>query len=151
MVCVVFGGLSPKSVGVIEASHATFRSRLLVPVLMLALWFCFWKPAFVDQRVWVFLDGSSGTISPRGRPAREGSLLRRTWRGISVEKECRNIEDGGEKGYGWNDKKNKTAGYKAKLKLLMFYPHMYGEDRFLPPCSHRGIFLGPLFQLEYPI
>lgn len=71
--------------------YVTFRSRLLVPVLVPVLAFglllYFWKPAVVDQRVGFFLDGSSGPTgtSPSARAAREGSLLRRTWRGMSAE------------------------------------------------------------------
>lgn len=47
---------------------------------------CFWKLAVVDQRDGFFLDGSSGPTgaSSTGRPTRDGSLLRRTWRGMSV-------------------------------------------------------------------
>lgn len=50
----------------------------------------------MDRLVGFFLDGSSGVTrtSPGGRPAREGSLLRRTWRGISVEGNVEHREGG---------------------------------------------------------
>lgn len=76
--------------------YVTLSSRLPLPVFN--LWLFCWKPAVVDQ-LWTrdefFLDGSSALISAslRGRPAREGSLLRRTWRGISVERSRENKED----------------------------------------------------------
>lgn len=67
----------------------------------------------MDQRVGFFLDGSSGPsgTSPRGRPAREGSLLRRTWRGISVggKVECTEDVKKGirrEKREWWNENKS---------------------------------------------
>lgn len=58
-----------------------------MPALGFGLMPCFWKLAVVDQRDGFFLDGSSGPTgaSNTGRPARDGSLLRRTWRGMSVE------------------------------------------------------------------
>lgn len=77
------------------------RSRLLVPALGCWLGLCLRKPAVVDQRVGFFLDGSSGPVwfSPNSRPTREGSLLRRTWRGISVEeREGREGEGRGKEG-----------------------------------------------------
>lgn len=82
-----------------------------MPALVFGLWLYFWKPAVVDQRVGFFLDGSSGPAgtSPGGRPAREGSLLRRTWRGMSVEgkmkykKTKKRIRRG--KGECWDKKK----------------------------------------------
>lgn len=83
-----------------------------MPVFGFGLCLCFWKPAVVDQRAGFFLDGSSGPTgtSPGGRPAREGSLLRRTWRGMSVEEQVE-YKEGGKKSIrrekigGWNEKK----------------------------------------------
>lgn len=60
-----------------------------MPLLVFAVWLCFWNPAVVDQRAGFFLEGSSvptGT-SPGRRSAIEGSLLRRTRRGMSVKVE----------------------------------------------------------------
>lgn len=67
----------------------TFLSRLFVP----DEWRAFRKPAVVDQRVGFFLDGVSSGWT-RDSPLlngplmviRAGSLLRRTWRGISEER-----------------------------------------------------------------
>lgn len=65
--------------------YFTFRSRLPVPALVFGLFFG--KPVAVDHWAGFCLENSCGCTgaSPRGRMAREGSLLRRTWRGISVE------------------------------------------------------------------
>lgn len=57
-------------------------------------WRTFRKPAVVDQRVGFFLDGGS-SVCTRDSPllsgplmvSRAGSLLRRTWRGISERQE----------------------------------------------------------------
>lgn len=64
----------------------TFLSRLLVP----DEWRAFRKPAVVDQRVGFLLEGGSSAWTraspgPNGplTVSRAGSLLRRTWRGIS--------------------------------------------------------------------
>lgn len=65
----------------------TFLSRLLVP----DEWRAFRKPAVVDQRVGFLLDGGGSSVWTRDSPlpngpltvSRAGSLLRRTWRGIS--------------------------------------------------------------------
>lgn len=49
--------------------------------------FCLRKPAVVDQRVGFFLEGSSEkllSLTDVERPTNAGSLLRRTWRGISA-------------------------------------------------------------------
>lgn len=69
----------------------TFLSRLLVP----DEWCAFKKPAVVDQRVGFFLDGGSSVWTRDSPPplngplmvSRAGSLLRRTWRGISEKQE----------------------------------------------------------------
>lgn len=65
--------------------YFTFRSRLPVPPLLFGLFFG--KPVAVDHWAGFCLENSCGRTgaSPGGRMAREGSLLRRTWRGISVE------------------------------------------------------------------
>lgn len=80
-----------------------------MPVLMVVLWWCFWRPAVVDQRAGFFLDGSSGPTgtSPGGRPARDGSLLRRTWRGISVMRKVHG---------GWKGKDKERKGRVVELK-----------------------------------
>lgn len=61
----------------------TFLSQVLgLPVV-----FCLRKPAVVDHRVGFFLEGSSDekllSLTEVERPLKAGSLLRRTWRGIS--------------------------------------------------------------------
>lgn len=83
----------------------TFLSRLFVP----DEWRAFRKPAVVDQRVGFFLDGVSSGWTRDSPPLngplmviRAGSLLRRTWRGISEEQVIH-------------------RGVKALLYLFVFY------------------------------
>lgn len=83
----------------------TFLSRLFVP----DEWRAFRKPAVVDQRVGFFLDGVSSGWTRDSPPLngplmviRAGSLLRRTWRGISEEQVIH-------------------QGVKALLYLFVFY------------------------------
>lgn len=84
----------------INKIYVTFRSRLPVPgpAVTFGLCLCFWKPTVVDHRAGFFLDGSSGPTgtSPGTRSAREGSLLRRTWRGMPVEGRVE-YKEGGKK------------------------------------------------------
>lgn len=84
----LLAGSTPCSV---TSRPPTFLSRLLVP----EEWRAFRKPAVVDQRVGFFLDGGSSvwtrdSLPPNGplMVSRAGSLLRRTWRGISERKWC---------------------------------------------------------------
>lgn len=106
--------------------YVTFRSRLPVPPLVFGLWLYFWKPGVVDQRVGFFLDGSSGPTgtSSRGRPAWEGSLLRRTWRGMPVE---------GKVGEWWNE--GEKMGDTARKRELQ-----QRQRHFPPQCSNSGTF-----------
>lgn len=87
-------------------------------VFMFGLLLYFWKPAFVDQRVGFFLHGSSGPTrtSPGARPAREGSLLRRTWRGMSAE-----YKKGGKKKGRVVNKKNRGHRVTATSNHLLVY------------------------------
>lgn len=67
-----------------EVGVVTFLSHVLgLPVV-----FCLRKPAVVDHRVGFFLDGSSEekllSLTEVERPLKAGSLLRRTWSGIST-------------------------------------------------------------------
>lgn len=73
------------------APPPTFLSRLLVPVE----WRAFRKPAVVDQRVGFFLEGGSSVWTRDSPPlngplmlSKAGSLLRRTWSGISEGKDA---------------------------------------------------------------
>lgn len=83
---------SPNSTPPFDPQPPTFLSRLLVP----EEWRAFRKPAVVDQRVGFFLDGGSSVWTRDSPPlngplmvSRAGSLLRRTWRGISERQERR--------------------------------------------------------------
>lgn len=77
-----------KAMSGFDIQAPTFLSRLFVP----DEWRAFRKPAVVDQRVGFFLDGVSSCWTRDSPPLngplmviRAGSLLRRTWRGISEE------------------------------------------------------------------
>lgn len=68
--------------------HRTAVVTFLSQALGLPAVFCLRKPAVVDQRVGFFRDGSSEekllSLREVERPTKAGSLLRRTWRGISI-------------------------------------------------------------------
>lgn len=74
-----------------QSCRRTFRSRLLLPLPVPGFTFrlCFWKLEVDDQGDGSDLGCSSGPAeaSSTRRPARDGSLLRRTWRGISARGE----------------------------------------------------------------
>lgn len=106
----------------------TFRSRLPVPALVFGL--LFWKPVAVDHWAGFCLENSSGRTgtSPRGRTAREGSLLRRTWRGISVWK------DRGRQRKG----KRRLEGTVSTTTAMLNLTH---ARHFLHQCSTGSTFL----------